>query len=308
MASFVARFNNSPAPLEAIWEETCAHLSWDRIEADTAVGAAQDYLAKTRESTIRTLHVSTNFDRLFDYAFDFCRSGVVSPQRFWDIHKIVHSDIKPNNILILHGRLHPFKGNLFVDNALLPAWRRATIEIDVSARARFWILKSFFGALDSTDDRNDLSLAKLQFVFDTELLKYITFRIVFNNLLDHSDAPSTHRWVHTHVLWTGISPPVAVNLVPNLRQSFTVLRHIGGHNVPDYRSNSSRNCGWLLNRGASDGHRECHLQHYSLVARGSQSRGRQRFCRHRFAFERPLCRSRRREVVDQLSHRVRLRA
>jgi hypothetical protein len=306
MAQVTYPSENLPAAQGAVWDDAPSSISWGvRIEADTAVAAALDYLSKTHEAATGRRFVTTNFDRLIEFVFRFGREPEVSQQEFWQVHKILHSDVAPNNILILSNQYSTPKRNWTVHNALAPTWRGVTIESVVSVRARSWILKSFFDAFHIALDREELDLVQLRSVFDTELLKYITFRIICTDRLYHSDAPSTHRWAHDFVLWTGISPPVAVNPAPSIRRSFTTMRQTGGQSVPNLRSNSSRDCRRFLDWRTSEVHGQGNLQRNPLVTRSSQPRRCQRIRHDQFVFEWPLHRSRRREVVNQLLHRVR---
>jgi len=243
---------------------------------------------------------------------DAAGERLISQRNFWRLHESLHRDIGPHNIaLVTNFDATTMGWKRFVDDS---RGRISANELVVSARVRSQILHSIVDILLASPDRGDdvdvaeVKLAKVRAVFREELHKHGRVRTVSANQFDTKEVPSTHRWVHSFMLWTGISPPVAVNTTPDARRKFTSTRCTGGHDVPDYRFDPGRYRGRGFYRRPFQSERTGYFQSRPSSARIAQSGRRECLRTHSITAERTLHCFGGRKMGDQFSDFARSRA
>jgi hypothetical protein len=137
---------------------------------------------------------------------------------------------------ILDERLHQRRGDSV----------RATATI--SARAQNEVLKAVQSFLQENVSRVDVELVtQLRFALVEKLRELIRIRFVFADKPDGSEAPSTHTWVHSFSLWTGMSPPLIAAGAPENGCNLASNR-FGEDNASIFRPNLSRYRKWYYCR------------------------------------------------------------
>jgi hypothetical protein len=198
-----------------------------------------------RKSVYATARIDCD-QRYVDILSAFEKTGYVSHRDFWLLKEIVDTtalfDVRLDDLIDLSGSLKP---NLYL--AEPNAWCLTEAFLAVSKKSRRVILDYVSSLWRDISYSDELEIRDLRCVFSRCVKDYATVRTVF--IIPHvrveQDAPSTQRWVHGFMLWTGAPPPAAVEIV--LPHTLTYARKpLGGHDVSNSRSAIGRNRERLL--------------------------------------------------------------
>lgn len=147
------------------------------------------------------------------------------------------------------------------------------VEAYLSSKARIEVLSVLEYFYENYDD--DVSIADLRVAFATEVAKRVVIRIRFGCGGFPSGVPSTEVWVHSFMLWTGISPPVSVTTrVLPFTKSYTGVTY-----VPRYRPQSAYHRRGRLDRWHSPRNGEGRSSHRASSTRCQRSERCERLCR-----------------------------
>jgi hypothetical protein len=277
-------------------------ISWPgyncKSQRPSTLSPAQDFVDRIRESASLVAQHS-GISSFAKFIFQQIEVAKESHQAFWRLYDFLQSD--------LHFADSSFSDIIFVPRGPI-GWTTEgqkdqathTRQLSLSARERAFVLEILRNALDEGLRAHKLSSLTLKDLFVREVRKLAKVRIV--TVLGHEaeNLPSTHRWVHGFVLWTGISPPVFVIEKVSDSKIFNTLRHRGVHDVSYFRPGISRNRGGPFNgRPLKISGQRC-LRPYSSITRSAQSNRRQRLRDYQSSWKRSIFHSRDWEMGHQL--------
>lgn len=209
---------------------------------------------------------------------EFAEKPAVSQDAFWRFQKCFFSDWLDVRVPELERRSRVLHA---IGHFLLHASKRYDqTRLVLSARKRL----EFIEHLSDVFKEGDRELTRLSTLKRTavELVrKEGTVQTVFKNPVLKQSAPSTEKWVHGFMLWTGAPPPVAVRSTLLSQRSNVTARLSGGHLVSHRRSQISRHRQRHINWRAQSVHRKGDFQNDALAACGYDA-GRHQRLRGRF--------------------------
>lgn len=238
-----------------------------RYSTDTAVGTAMDISERAAKAR------SANANHLRDLVWTLHNGRELSQFDFWRFFVDVQSFQQPDAIVFdSPDHLWTISENL---SRNLVA--HAEAEAFVSAKGRVKILDSLFEFYlggDGVEPENEVSIDEVRQFLLARVTKYVVFRIRLRKPSNSFEAPSTQSWVHSFMLWTGISPPMVVT---QLHVTFTTNRSLGEKNVYS-RSRFVRHCRRQLDRRPFHHDGQSRLSYYSSSARLPYHGRRERLC------------------------------
>jgi hypothetical protein len=261
--------------------------------AHTAVVTVMERYDLRGRAACRQLEATRNLLAHLDCGED------LSQRNFWRFyHKV--QDVQPDflmldgqhRVAVVEAKTHGDHAAHFLEKA------EAKAEASISAKIRDELKAFLQELLCLIEESENPSLVGIQEFLTTVIAKNVVIRIRFKRNCFSPNSPSTRRWVHSFMLWTGISPPAVVTqlfvpfMTSNASGDFCVYSR--SHFV-----HNRRGCfdGWAFRSNGQGRSSSC-----SSFTRGPHPGRCERFRPPKNGWRRALHRRSSRKVGDQLRY------
>lgn len=173
------------------------------VKTESAIGSVLERLEKYNPVTRARAELESTRE-LLSHAVSNAKD--LSSKDFWSVYTAVTKEKTP---YIIDGQK---RLSAIVDHAALRSHPsdEVSVENSISARARTALLRTLDEHFYYFTGNADLFLSEFKALFVEAVRAVVKVTIRFRRLIKLLSIPSTEYWVRSFMLWTGISPPLAV--------------------------------------------------------------------------------------------------